>query len=194
MPMPQVPLPTPPLMPMPPKISISDSCFGQVVTGYVENSDIILKPEGIINNRIIELTKYPNCSVTLDIDKPIGKIYVPFAYKLTFQGDADFYSKNFWFTAEGQDANGIRVQPCEGFVFNAATNSQKPFVCSYYDKAPEGSRVVPPKNQPFFDKSCAAASTKLKFNFSIGGPSRAVINNLVISELRIQLPTIESCP
>ena len=177
-----------------PAYTVSDNCFGLPLVTSIENSEIILKLDGTINNKLIDITSYLRCVVTIKIDKAVGKIFSPLTYKLNYEGEPSFYSKNFWLMAEGQDESNKPSLPCEGFVFNSAANSKKLFICSLYDSSPEHLLEVPARNKELLKNSCLTKSSILKLNLILAGPNKSIVNNLKISEVRIRMPRTEACP
>jgi hypothetical protein len=192
-PIPVIPEPLPPTV-VQAQFSVESTCFGMPVVATQIDREIVLKLDGLIQNKILDSLNYLRCNITIVLPKPKGKIYSPLQYQINYTLDDKSLKQNLWLLASGRDDNTNLALPCETYLFDSNANSKKYFTCSFYDTAPDKNKAVFSKFAAQHSASCQAETSKLVLGFTVAGPSKSVITAMTIPELRVQIPEVEACP
>lgn len=191
-PIPVIPDPLPPTE-VQAQFSVESNCFGMPVVATQIDKEIVLKMDGLIQNKVMDSLSYLRCNITVTLAKEKGKIISPLKYQINYALDDKSLKQNLWLLASGRDENTNLSLPCETYLFDTNANSKKYFTCSFYDTAPDKNKAVYSKFAAQYSASCQAETTKFVLGFTIAGPSKALITAMTIPELRFQIPTVESC-
>ncbi len=176
-----------------PQVTFDTKCFGMDAKATIENGDVVYRIDDTIRSRIITNLTYLTCGFSMPLVKAAGQAATPIRYKITFDADDATLAQNLWLLASGSGENKVVQSPCETLTFDAKGNSQKSYVCAFYDTSAANPLAIIPKLAQKYQSACQGSSNSYRFDLTLAGPNNSFISLLRITEVRVQIPSVEAC-